>query len=126
MEKTQEKNIDEIVDRMLQLYCLLDSDKPADAKEEEKKPSPSKQAPKPARPSSAAPLKATQPRSQLNDTMKDAAAPKKPLNIKADMGKYPKEAVDNYNFFVKLFKLVRQSGTKIMVNDAHTLSLIHI
>ena len=73
---------------MLQLYFLLDSDKPADAKEEEKKASPSKQAAKPAsaskqvkpkpnqpaRPGSAAPLKATVPRSQLNDTMKEEAA----------------------------------------------------
>lgn len=73
---------------MLQLYFLLDSDKPADAKEEEKKPSPSKQAAQPAsaskqvkakpnqpaRPGSAAPLKATVPRSQLNDTMKEEAA----------------------------------------------------
>lgn len=42
MEKAEEKQIDEIVDRMLQLYFLLDSNKPAEAKEEEKKVSPSK------------------------------------------------------------------------------------
>ena len=89
MEKAEEKQIDEIVDRMLQLYFLLDSNKPADAKEEEKKVSPSKQAAQPARttqptkvkqpprPGSAAPLKATVPRNQLNDTQKDEAAQQK-------------------------------------------------
>ena len=42
------------------------------------------------------------------------------------MSKYPKEAVDNYNFFVKLFKMVRQSGAKIMVNDAHTVTQVYL
>ena len=62
MEKSQNGKIDQIIDQMLQLYFLLDSDKPpADAvkKEEKKKISPSKQAAQPARPSSAAPPKAT-------------------------------------------------------------------
>ena len=90
----------------------MDSDKPpADAKkEEEKKNSPSKQAAQPARPASAKPLKATIPRSQQQPSETEEAKQARVADLKKDMSKYPKEAVDNYNFFLQLFKMVRQSG----------------
>lgn len=42
------------------------------------------------------------------------------------MSAYPKEAVDNYNFFVQLFKMVRQSDSKVIVNDAHVVTQIYL
>lgn len=108
---------------------MLDSDKPpADAKKEEekKKNSPSKQAAQPARPASAKPLKATVPRSQQQPSENAEAAQARIVDLKADMSKYPKEAVDNYNFFLQLFKMVRQSGQKIMLNDAHYVIQVYL
>ena len=130
MENADSKKSVEIVDRMLQLYFLWYSiNKPAYPIEEEKKNSPSKQAAKPAQPGAASvkaaakpgsqPLKAVLSRNQMNDTMKEAeaAAAKRPLNIKENMSLYPKEAVDTYHFFLQLFKLFLREK-KIMINDS--------
>ena len=56
----------------------------------------------------------------MNDTMKEAAGPKRPMNIKEDMSLYSKESIDNYNFFLKLFSLFTREK-KVMVNDSLTL-----
>ena len=56
----------------------------------------------------------------MNDTMKEAAGPKRPMNIKEDMSLYSKESIDNYNFFLKLFSLFTREK-KVMVNDSSTL-----
>ena len=37
--------------------------------------------------------------------------------LKDDLSVFPKEAIDKYEFFLKLFKIVRQTGLKKMVND---------
>ena len=37
--------------------------------------------------------------------------------LKDDLSVFPKEAVDKYQFFLQLFKIVRETGKKVMVND---------
>ena len=45
------------------------------------------------------------------------SAPKSQGQLKDDLTVFPKEAVDKYVFFRQLFKIVRQTGKKVMVND---------
>ena len=54
------------------------------------------------------------------------SAPKSQGQLKDDLTVFPKEAVDKYVFFRQLFKIVRQTGKKVMVNDTAVARDIYI
>ena len=115
-ESAQAKQIDDVVDRMLQLYCLLPH-KP-DPSKEEKKESPSKQAAQPVQ----------SPAEQKNVSLKELmnAGQTRQQQLKDDLTIFPKEAVDKYKFFLQLFAAVRMTDQKIMSNDPNVVRQIYL
>ena len=45
--------------------------------------------------------------------------------LKDDLKSFPLEAVQKYEFFLKLFKIFKETGKKVMVNDASKVELVY-
>ena len=95
---------EQTIDRMLQLYFLLPH-------AQSLKPSPSKQASEAADGSTQ-----EQKRVSIKDMMKGTSKPQRLL--KDDLAKFPKDAVEKYQFFKRLLSIVnRQGSTKARMSD---------